>query len=231
MSTFTKAKSTIAIIVPVYNEIHILEDRLQSLIALRPNELIVVDGGSSDGSWDVLQRMPVVSLRSAKGRANQMNAGAKLAQSDILVFLHCDVRLPLNALNTVRKRMAEGTYRSGRFRLKLDHNSWLNSVHTWATRFHWFSFGDQCFFMKRTAFEAVGGFNPQAYFEDVEMYRKMRAFGPVSIERNHFVEASSRRYKKVGALRQRSINSLLLIMGIFNIDPRPIMKHIYKDIR
>ncbi len=222
---------TVSIIVPVYNEAVSIEQKLEALLSYGANEICVVDGGSVDDTWAKAQKFPIKVLSSEKGRACQMNTGARHTFGEILLFLHCDVSLPEKALCFIRGCFEETEMIAGRFRLKFDEDSFLNRIHSWGTQFHRFSFGDQGFFVLREHFEALGGFDEKAFFEDVDLYRRLRNQGSVHVFKDKFVIACSRRYQKVGATKQRMINTFLLLMGTLNIDPRPLMKHIYKDIR
>lgn len=223
--------SRMSIIIPVYNESAVIEPNLTYLLAMKPDEIIVVDGGSSDDTLALARKYSDVTvIESGKGRGVQMNAGAAVATGDVLLFLHCDVRLPEDAFSYVFETLRQ-PYIAGRFRLQFDAKTLSNSIHTWATGFHFFSFGDQAFFMTRAVFEDVGGFNEDAFFEDVDFYKRLRQQGKVRIIKDRLVTASSRRYEQMGAAKQRMINMMLLAMGILNIDPRPMMRYIYRDIR
>ncbi|HEX4916723.1 MAG TPA: TIGR04283 family arsenosugar biosynthesis glycosyltransferase [Limnobacter sp.] len=186
-----KAAPGVSIVVPVFNEVPSLSDhafasRMLALHALlRPcDELVLVDGGSSDASWPTLlalsQHPRILAIQSAKGRALQMNAGATRANSEVLVFLHADTVLGEQAwLCLLGKIHAHaGAPLWGRFDVRIEGQSkWLPVV-AWFMN-HRSSLskictGDQALFVTRRLFESVGGFPQQPLMEDVEICKRLK---------------------------------------------------------
>ncbi len=159
----------ISIIVPVLNE----EKGIGSLLsylhqnAQTPNdiELIVVDGGSSDATIAnvnaYMGTIPGLALHtSGKGRARQMNAGARHAKGDILYFLHADSYPPRHYDHHIRAQINSGNS-AGCFRMKFDSGHWWLRLAGWLTRFRWRACrgGDQSLFISKRLFEEIGGYN------------------------------------------------------------------------
>ena len=195
---------TVGVILPVLNEAGILETALTEILKQAPDEIIVVDGGSRDATRDVVRNHPRIRLlETERGRAAQMNAGAAEARSDILLFLHADTRLPPQALSHVRAAIQAG-HLWGRFDVRLDGarpayrvierfmnlRSALTGIAT----------GDQAIFVRRDAFERLGGYAPIALMEDIELSARLkRRQRPARVRAP--VVTSARRWEQHGILR------------------------------
>ena len=139
----------ISVIIPTWNEADGLGSKLEDVRRLKPDEIIVADGGSTDPTARVAgayQRVTVVA--SGKGRARQMNAGALAAKGDVLIFLHADTILPSKAMDLVRDTIRGGAI-GGRFRVRFDDPSVKYRLLSFFTRYPFFSYGDQAFFTTR----------------------------------------------------------------------------------
>jgi len=155
----------ISIIIPIYNEaanIGTLINHLnQSSSAQLIEEIIVVDGGSTDISLDLVTGLDGVTVLNAdKGRAKQMNLGAKQAKADILYFLHADSFPPQNFDQFIMTEVAKG-HLAGCFRLQFDSNHWWLRLASWLTQFKWRACrgGDQSLFITKDLFNEIGGYN------------------------------------------------------------------------
>ncbi|WP_404363585.1 TIGR04283 family arsenosugar biosynthesis glycosyltransferase [Marinobacter sp.] len=193
----------ISIIVPVWREAASIE---ASLLPLQPwreagHEVIVVDGGSDDGTREKARPLCNHLVTAELGRAAQMNAGAELASGDILLFLHADTRLPQAA----RETLAD-FYRShlhwGRFDVRLSGRRLLFRVIAWfmnqRSRLTGIATGDQAIFVRRSVFEALHGFARVPLMEDVELSSRLRlASRPWCI--HDPVVTDSRRWESRGA--------------------------------
>lgn len=220
----------ISVIIPAYNEESTITATLDALSEHQPDEMIVVDGGSSDATVKLAQNYGNCQvLVSEKGRARQMNAGAAQSKGDILVFLHADTILPADGLNEIRKAIHSG-HRAGRFLMQFDHSSPMLKLFELYTRFHFFSYGDQVFFMQRGIFESLNGYDTDAPFEDVEFYRRLlQKTRPVILKTK--VTTSARRFIKAGKLRQKWINFFLMFLYYTGFDVLPSKEKLYPDIR
>lgn len=178
----------VSVIIPTLNEADRISERLRELDSLGAKiERIVVDGGSDDGTLELARAHPLaIGLEAPRGRASQMNAGARRAVAPVLLFLHADVSLPSGWLGTLQgalddPRTIAGAFKTwtvadeGRSRLgPLLHLADLRS------RYTRLPYGDQALFVRRAAFDAVGGFPEQPLMEDVELSRRLRRLGRIA---------------------------------------------------
>ena len=156
----------ISIIIPVLNEVKTIEELLFHLVDCADlkniNEIIVVDGGSTDGTKNIIQSLDlkIKLLNSEKGRAKQMNTGSSIATGDILYFLHADSFPPLNYDTHIINEVKKGN-NAGCFRLQFDSNHWWLKIASWLTQFSWRACrgGDQSQFITKALFEDIGGFD------------------------------------------------------------------------
>ncbi|HAX10126.1 MAG TPA: glycosyl transferase [Marinobacter hydrocarbonoclasticus] len=196
----------LAIIVPVLNEIEGIEPLLSHLETWRQRgaEIIVVDGGSDDKSDSLIEARGVPLIRSARGRATQMNAGARTSQSPFLMFLHADTRLPEHADTQVMTHLARSETSWGRFDVCIDGRSGLlpivGAMMNLRSRLTGIATGDQALFMTRTLFEQVGGFPEQPLMEDVEICKRLKHITPPVCLRDRVV-TSGRRWDQRGGWR------------------------------
>lgn len=193
----------LSIIVPVLNEALQMPRLLTDLLPLirRGCEVILVDGGSVDGSAAIAQASGFTVLQSRQGRARQMNAGAKLASGEVLLFLHADTQLPQGAAMLIDQALSGHTSHWGRFDVCISGRPWMLRVVSrcmnWRSRLSGIATGDQAIFVTRTAFEAVHGFPDQALMEDIELSRRLcRMSRPACIGR--CVITSGRRWEMRG---------------------------------
>lgn len=161
----------ISTIIPVLNEASGIERLLAHLLKnvsnKFDNEIVIVDGGSSDETCEIVKRFchknssaHIKLIHSLKGRAKQMNAGAQHATSDILYFLHADSFPPKN-FDLLIEREVKKDNSAGCFKMKFDNNHWWLQLAGWLTRFNWRACrgGDQSQFITRTLFDEIGGYD------------------------------------------------------------------------
>lgn len=190
------------IIVPVLNESAVLAQQLNELDVLRAMgaQVLLVDGGSTDRTAQLARDAGFDVLESVRGRARQMNAGARAVQSDLLVFLHVDTHLPRGALYEIENHL-NSKKGWGRFDVRLVGRSpWLRVISfcmNWRSRLTGIATGDQTFFMTREMFERVGGFPEQPLMEDIEMSKRLKRFSP-PVCLSDRVETSGRRWDQKG---------------------------------
>lgn len=171
---------SVSLIVPVLNERAIVPALLEGLAALRPapQEILFCDGGSEDDTAAQLETSGCRVLRSERGRARQMNAGARAASGDILVFLHADTRLPSDAIDRVRRSLAVDGALWGRFDVRISGRPAMLRVvaamMNLRSLLSGIATGDQAIFVKRYLFDAIGGYPDQALMEDIELSRWLR---------------------------------------------------------
>ena len=205
MTTEAVKKPRLSLVIPVYNEAATLADALRALAPLREQgvELIVVDGQSRDDSAVQAEGLADRVVPSMRGRARQMNAGAARAQSDRLLFLHADTRLPADALPAIEAALGAGGPAWGRFDVCIDSRSALLRRVAWLmnlrSRLTGIATGDQAIFMTRDAFRAVNGFPDQELMEDVEISASLRRIQRPACLRQT-VTTSARRWERNGIL-------------------------------
>lgn len=197
---------SLSIIIPVLNEISQLPAALEALapLQLRDVEILVVDGGSKDGSVGVAIGAGVKLLRTRAGRARQMNVGAAAARGDLLLFLHADTRLPDDAVEAISAALADRRRVWGRFDVRIAGGGpvlWLTAnLMNLRSRLTSIATGDQAIFVTRRAFHSVGGFPHQPLMEDIELSRRLsRISRPACLRRR--VETSGRRWQTRGVWR------------------------------
>jgi rSAM/selenodomain-associated transferase 2 len=199
----------LSIIMPVLNEAEQVAASLMPLQALRANdvELIVVDGGSSDDTVRLAAPLADKLVHAHRGRARQMNAGAAVAEGDILLFLHADTMLPgdaLKAMHAIRQGLDTSAHAWGRFDVRIEGRSrmfvLIAALMNLRSRITGIATGDQAIFVRRDAFDAVGKFPEQPLMEDIEMSRLLKSQSrPLCLREK--VTTSGRRWEKYGIWR------------------------------
>ncbi|MBI3621964.1 MAG: TIGR04283 family arsenosugar biosynthesis glycosyltransferase [Nitrospirae bacterium] len=212
----------ISIIVPVLDESATLAATLHPLVGVPDSELIIVDGGSRDGTVTVAGQFTGEVFQGARGRANQMNFGALQAKGEILLFLHGDTALPSSALDMVRRTLDDQTVAGGAFRLRIASPCRVLKIIAWGanlrSRYFGLPYGDQALFVRRTVFETIGGFAPWPLMEDVDLVRRIKRVGRVALLPDA-VTTSARRWEREGVLWTTARNSLLLAGFWLGIPP------------
>ena len=218
-----------SIIVPVLNEAPILGAALEALLPLREDghEVIVVDGGSTDGSAARAQDLADVVLNSQRGRAVQMNCGAEAATGEVLLFLHADVRLPDDAPAYIAAAL-RGRPGWGRFDVRLSGTApvfrLVERLMNLRSRRTGIATGDQAIFVHRDLFRSEGGYASIPLMEDVELCRRLRAVrAPLCLRQQ--VRVSTRRWERHGILRTILLMWLLRLRFALGADPAVLARH------
>jgi len=198
-------KNKVSIIIPILNEANTIKKIIHYLIdnASTENivEIIVVDGGSTDGSQSIIKNLGLnINLLSAqKGRAKQMNAGAKVAKGDILYFLHAD-SFPPNRFDHFIIQEVKKNNLAGCFKMKFDHSHWWLRLASWLTKYRWRACrgGDQSQFITKALFEKLGGFDETyTIYEDNDLINKLYAIDEFVVIQK-WLTTSARRYEANG---------------------------------
>ena len=171
----------LSVVVPVLNEALELPQLCEDLHKQIANtahsvEVIFVDGGSVDGSPELIMAQGFRCVSSECGRAKQMNAGAAVAAGPAILFLHADSELPDTGMDAVITALDARLW--GRFDISISGKAKMFAVIAffinWRSRLSGIATGDQGIFVRRAAFERVGGFPDQALMEDIAMSAMLR---------------------------------------------------------
>ena len=210
--------ASISIIIPTYKE----ADGIGALVrylqeATAPDnalEIIVSDANSPDGTAAEAQLAGARVVQCPrKGRAAQLNFGARHATSSILYFLHADTYPPVGFSQEIRVAVKQGSG-AGCYRLAFDHPSWFLKANAWFTRFSFelFRFGDQSLFVQRDLFTHISGYREDMMvLEDQEITRRLRRAAPFRILPGPIV-TSARKYRENGVWRLQGIYYLITMM-------------------
>ncbi|MDD4238276.1 MAG: TIGR04283 family arsenosugar biosynthesis glycosyltransferase [Desulfotomaculaceae bacterium] len=222
----------ISVIIPTYNESATIKGTIEHL---RPwsnlLEIIIVDGGSNDGTTTLVNQ--AVVFQATRGRASQMNAGAQLASGEVLLFLHSDTRLPQDFLQQLELAMSDDSVVGGAFKMKVDHPGlffYLTSLgsNLRAARTGIY-FGDQTIFVRRDIFLKIGGFPPVELLEDWEFSLSMRRVGKTVLLPGP-VRTSARRWLIHGKWRTTWLLHKIKVLYLLGARPADL-KRLYSDRR
>ena len=218
----------LSVVVPALNEARGIGAALQALAPLRArgHEVVVVDGGSTDGTPQIAAGLSDQVLNAPRGRALQMNAGARAATGDALVFLHADTRLPDKADAIILFSLNEKLW--GRFDVAIDSRHPLLKLVACAmnlrSRLTGIATGDQAIFVRREAFD---GFPEIELMEDVAFCRRMKQLGPPACRREK-VLTSARRWEARGVLRTIVLMWRLRLAYFFGAKPEDLSRIYYR---
>ena len=194
----------ISVIIPARNEEKYLPRLLRQLRDARVDQVIVVDGASSDGTTAIALSFGATLVRSPPGRGTQLNAGAAAATGEVLLFVHADTRLPDDFVRHVRETLAQRGVVAGAFQLKIDATGGsfqlVEKCVGWRCRYRRMPYGDQAIFTTAETFSRVGGFSEFPVMEDYELVRRLRRVGWVAIAPAAVV-TSARRWRSRGVWR------------------------------
>jgi len=214
----------LTIIIPTYNEADNIAKTIKAIGDLTGNEVIVVDGGSSDQTTNIAKNMGVKVLSSQPGRARQMNLGVQESSGDTLLFLHGDTILPADFSDNLKAVLAKPGVVVGAFKLRIGMAGVgariIEKLVDWRSRFLQMPYGDQAIFMERSLFSEVGCYDNEPFLEDYLFIRKARKYGRIGLS-EAAVQTSGRRWQRLGLIRTTIINQLVIAGFLFGV---PIVK-------
>jgi rSAM/selenodomain-associated transferase 2 len=209
---------SVSIIVPVLNEAAIIKGFLHHLRAVVPQaEIVVIDGGSNDGTAELCNHIADYVMTSLVGRAKQMNAGAKIATGDIFWFVHADSKITHASFSGIEAALADPNIVGGCFRLEIVPSRWMYRIRDAVGNFcvEWFgvALGDRGFFCRRDTFLHIGGYPEIPLLEDAEFYRKLKRYGRVRQLREK-IQTSARRYEALGPFATVCFYGLIMTLYV-----------------
>lgn len=235
---------TITVVMPVLNEAQALAVTLPHTLSLGFDELILVDGGSTDGTIEraqaaVATRSPhhgpcsLTIIEAPAGRAGQLNAGAAAAQGKVLLFLHADTLLPSDARREITKALADPSVVAGRFDVRFDRDTLLSRTiaRMMNLRSRWTGMmtGDQALFLRSETFRSLGGFAAIPLMEDLELSRRLKHMGKVASLRAQVV-TSYRRWAHCGPIRTIVRMWGLRLLYWLGVSPHRLARY-YRPVR
>lgn len=217
----------ISVIIPTLNEIDHVDASVRHAAALGPLDVIVADGGSRDGTQEAAAAAGARVVTSRPGRGPQLNVGALAAQGETLVFLHADTWLAPPARAQLDGALEDARTVCGAFRQRIDASGVvyraLERGNALRAGVCGVPYGDQGIFVRRAAFDSVGGFPDEPLMEDVELMRRLRRIGrPVLLPGP--LHVSARRWRERGVARQTARNWMILAAWSCGVSPRRLAR-------
>lgn len=235
----------ITIILPVLNEEDEIESSLETLLSLKTTqrfefEILVVDGGSTDRTVPLIKELSLRNSKrirlicgSKKGRASQMNAGAKKARGELLFFLHADVQPVKTALIHIQDALSRSNIVGGAFTIRMNSSRPLmrliNALTVYKTRLSKTPYGDHGIFVRKKDFQKIGGYRDLPLMEDIQFCRDLRRLGKIEILKQPIL-TSTRRLEKEGPLYGIMRNFVLSTLFAFGVSAEKLARH-YPDVR
>lgn len=216
----------ISVVIPTYNEASWIDSAVKAVRNAGFQDVLVVDGGSSDHTVERALISGARVLEGSRGRATQMNAGARLATGDTLLFLHADTSLPSDSLRLIETALKDSQVLGGAFHIRFDSVNWMLRFVSFQANVRSYitvPWGDQAFFIRKTFFNETGGFKSWGLMEDVELAHRIKKVGRLRMIRDPVV-ASARRFHENGLIRNGLRNQLLIAGYYLGISPDRLAK-------
>jgi len=216
----------ISVVIPTLNEEANIAKNIKSL---KRCEVIVSDGGSKDNTVKIARKLGAKVVKSPKGRARQMNTGAKKAKGDIILFLHADTLLPKGALKKIDE-IKKTDIVAGGFCMKFTEKNTLLGMIAAKSNFRILKskliFGDQAMFVKRKVFNELGGFKNIKMMEDVDFSKRLiKNYGRKRIKIiKEKVITSGRRFLEKGIIRLYFKMGVIRVLYFFGVHPNKLVR-------
>jgi rSAM/selenodomain-associated transferase 2 len=214
----------LSVVIPALNEADWVVSAIES--ARAPGvDVVVVDGGSRDATWELATAAGARVVSSPAGRAEQLAAGVEASSGDAILLLHADSRLPSGFDRAVAEALEDAQTIGGAFRLRFERANWALRIVEWGARLRveifGLPYGDQAVFVRRETLEVIGGIPRVPIMEDLDLVRAMRGRGRMALL-DLPVITSARRYRKRGIARTLFRNALAAAAWRFDLDRRRV---------
>ncbi len=233
-----KSRTLLSIVIPVLDEESVILDTLEAVRQLGDEiEIIAVDGGSRDKTADLLEKLDWIKVsESERGRGIQMNAGARQARGNYLLFLHADTQLPPDAYQELISHL-NGTVPSaplewGWFNVRLDRPGLvyrlIETAINWRARVFRSPTGDHALFVRRESFQEMGGYSTLPLMEDLDFAKRAR--GKTFLRIRSPVVTAARRWRKKGICRTILLMWCLRLLYHLGVSPATLVRW-YENVR
>jgi rSAM/selenodomain-associated transferase 2 len=218
----------LSIVIPTWNEAEVLGGTLDSLP--KEAEVVVADGGSVDGTTDIARQRGARVVDCERGRARQMNRGAREATGDTLLFLHADGALEEGAAEAIDRALRDPSVAAGSFRLRIRKPGaalkLVVLVSNARARYLGMPYGDQAIALRRSTFDRVEGFPEIPFLEDVALVRKLKRKGRL-VQIDSCLETDDRHWRELGVFATTLLNWMMVALYFAGISPERLAAHYY----
>jgi rSAM/selenodomain-associated transferase 2 len=226
----------LSIIVPVFNEsdkINHLIDHIKDIMKNNSYEVIVVDAEKNKGTINKIKDKSIIKMSSAKGRAVQMNLGAKKAKGEILLFLHADTFLPKKAYSLIKNKFENNLYVAGAFNLGLNNSRFIfrviEKIVKVRTKISRIPFGDQAIFIRKDYFNQIGKYKEIPFLEDIDLMKKINKNKKKICIISQKVLSSTRKWDTEGIFCRTVKNTIIQVLFFLGVSAKRLVKLYYKD--
>lgn len=224
--------NSFSIIIPTLNECSFFtkQQRVLTTLLKEGHEIIVVDGGSDDGTLGLAEKIGCKCISTKASRGHQQHVGANTSSHHTLIFLHADTQLPSNAINDIRTSLDSSNSNWGRFNVEFTSNRCIFKVIAWFMNkrscITGIVTGDHTLFVNRQLYFKCGGFSDTGIMEDIDLSKRLKKYSrPICINNN--VITSSRKWEHQGVIKTILIMWSLRLQYYFGASEESLIKQYY----